>query len=177
MILGIRRSVAVLAACGVAASVAAYVGSYGGMTFDGLPVWAIVMHVGIFVLWIPMCLAEYASLRDRSFFWKAFSRGKPKWVVPTIQLIGLLFAAHFILFLIESHAATPQINAGQYVLDNHGQILKVITQREYLHLKGAELRIFASGWMCFYFVSLTYWWFPKPQAQPAADTANDGRGS
>jgi hypothetical protein len=165
MILAIRRSISVVAACGLAASVAAYLGSYIGMTMDGLWFWATGLHIGIFILWVTMCVLEYASMRDRSFFWKAFSQGKPKWVVPAIKLIGLFFAIHFVLFLIESHAASPQIKDGQYILDNHGQILKVITQREYLHLKGAELRLFATGWATFYAVSVAYWWFPKLPAQ------------
>lgn len=129
---------------------------------DGLSRWAFVLHIGVFVLWLPICVLDYASMKDRSFFWKGFSQGKPKWVIPSIKLLGLFFALHFLLFLIETHAASPQINNGQYVLNNHGQILKVITQREYLHLKGAELRLFATGWMSFYFVSLAYWWFPRP---------------
>jgi hypothetical protein len=166
MIMAIRRSVAVFAACGLAVSIAAYIGSYMGLTMDDISLWAIVIHVGVFVLFIPMCFQNYASLKDRSFFWSEFSNGRPKWVVPTIKLIGLFFVVHFVLFLIESHAASPQIKDGQYVLDNHGQIQQIITQREYLHLKGAELRLFATGWMCFYFVLLAYWWYPRLPKRP-----------
>jgi hypothetical protein len=64
------------------------------------------------------------------------------------------------LFLVQSHASAPEIINGQYVLDNHRQIVKVLTQPEYWTLKGAELRIFATGWIFFYFV-LTMWWFPR----------------
>jgi hypothetical protein len=170
MILAIRRSIAVAAACGLAASIAAYFGSYIGVTMDGLPSWAIVLHIGIFIFWIPMCILEYAPIKDRNFFWKEFSQGKPKWVLPTIKLIGLFFAIHFVSFLIESHFASPQIKDGQYVLDNHGQILKVITQREYLHLRGAELRLFATGWASFYSVSLAYWWFPRLRVRHSIST-------
>src|SRR5580698_3119937 len=122
MNLAIRRSIAVLAACGLAASVSVYVGSFMGLTMDGIPLWAIVLHVGVFILFIPMCLQNYASLRGRSFFWSDFSKGSPKWVVPTIRLIGIFFLIHFVLFLIESHAAVPRIKDGLYVLDDHGQI-------------------------------------------------------
>jgi len=83
------------------------------------------------------------------------------WVVPTFKLLGVFFAIHFVLFLIQSHAASPKIKNGEYILDNHGQIVKVLTEREYFRLKGAELRLFATGWMFFYFVPAAYWWFPR----------------
>jgi len=65
------------------------------------------------------------------------------------------------LFLIQSHGASLQIKNGEYVLDNHGQSVRVLTQREYFVLKGAELRMFATGWMFLYLVPATYWWFPR----------------
>jgi len=175
MILVIRRVVAVLAACGLCASLSAYVGSYVGMTMDSLSRWAIAVGIGPFILLLPMYPANYAALKCRNFFWKGFSYGMPKWVVPTIKLLGLFFAIHFLLFLIESHAASPQIKDSQYVLDNHGQILRVLTRLEYLHLKGAELRIFATGWMFFYFVPFAYWWFPRLR-KPLVGNDCDGTG-
>ncbi len=175
MTVAIRKSIAMLVACGLAASIIAYVGSYLGMTMDAFPIWVIAIHMGIVIFWVPMCVLEYGSLKDRSFFWKGFSHGKPKWVVPTIKLLGLLFAVHFLLFLIESHAASPQIKDGQYILDNHGQTLRLITQSEYLHLKATELRLFATGWICFYSVSLAYWWFPRLRTQLAGSAPEPAR--
>ena len=93
----------------------------------------------------------------------------PKWVVPAINVIRLFCMAHFVVFLVQSRMASPEIINGQYVLNNHGQIVRVLTRYEYLRLKGAELRLFASGWMFFYFVPTMYWWFPR-------NTANQHEG-
>jgi hypothetical protein len=161
MALAIRRVFAILAACGLAASFSAYVGRFVGMTMDNSFRWVIAVGIGLFILLAPMHATNYATLKNRSFFWKGFSQGMPKWVVPAIKFLGLFFIIHFLLFLIESHAASPEIKDGQYVLDNHGQILRMLTQSEYRHLKSAELRLFATGWMFFYFVPLMYWWFPR----------------
>ncbi|MFY9909955.1 MAG: hypothetical protein WCF22_07060 [Candidatus Sulfotelmatobacter sp.] len=171
MILAIRRVLAVLAACGLVTSAFVYIGSYVGMTMDGLFRWAFVLHVGVFILLLPMFALEYSALNARTFFWKGFAEAMPKWVVPTIKLLGVFFTIHFLLFLIQSHAASPQIKSGEYVLDNHGQIVKVLTQREYLGLKGAELRLFATGWMFFYFVPAAYWWFPRNRERLTADAS------
>jgi hypothetical protein len=105
MILMIRRILAVLAGCGLVASVLAYLGSYVGTTMDGLFRWAIVLHIGIFILLLPMYALDYSAVKARTFFWKGFSQGMAKWVVPTIKLLGVFFAIHFFLFLIQSHAA------------------------------------------------------------------------
>jgi hypothetical protein len=158
-----RRVFAVFSACGLAASASAYVGSFFGATMNGLSEWAVVLHVGVFLLLLPMFAVESSSIKDRTFFWAGFGIGTPKWVVGGIKLLGLLFAFHFVLFFFQSHAASPDIKDGEFVLNSHDHIVKVLTQAEYLTLKGAELRLDAMGWMFFYFVLTMYWWFPKRQ--------------
>lgn len=159
-----RRFLALLGGFGLAASVVAYLGSFRGVMFNGFVPWAIVLHGGVFLLTAPMIAIEYSSftfstppwiwfsggrpvergsfswknysagapLWDESFFWNGYSRGMPKWIVPTIKLVGLFFLFQFILLLVRNDAA-----------------------------KTAEMRMFAAGWIFFYFVSAAYWWFPR----------------
>jgi hypothetical protein len=161
MILLVRRVLAVISSCGLAASTAAYIASYFGSTMDSLWHWALLLHMGIFILVLPMFALEYSSIENNVFFWKGFKEGRPAWTVSAITAAGLIFFFHFAFFLIQSHAASPQIKNGDYVLDDHGSIIKVLTYGEYLFLKGAELRIFATGWIFFYLVLAMYWWFPR----------------
>jgi hypothetical protein len=166
MIQVVRRSLAIASACGLLASVVLYIESYCGATMNRIARWAIVLHIGIFALFAPMCAIEYSSIRQRSFFYKGFAREMPKWVAPSINLLGLFFAIHFVLFLVQSHAAVPEIRNGVYVLNDHGRIVRALTQSEYFTRKGAELRLFATGWLFFYFVLTAYWWFPRIRQQP-----------
>jgi hypothetical protein len=53
----------------------------------------------------------------------------PGWAVPSIKLLGGLAIAHFVLFLVLTGATSPEIKDGQYVLNNHGQITRVLSQR------------------------------------------------
>jgi hypothetical protein len=165
----VRKFLAVVSACGLAASTVVYLGSYVGLSMDSLAQRAIILHVGVFLLLLPMFALEWRGLNERTFFWKGFAETMPKWVVPAINVIGLFCMAHFVVFLVQSRMASPEIINGQYVLNNHGQIVRVLTRYEYLRLKGAELRLFASGWMFFYFVPTMYWWFPR-------NTANQHEG-
>lgn len=161
MISAVRRFLALLAICGLFVSTITYVWSYFGATLDGMPRWAIALHIGVFALLLPMYAVEYPALKRRTFFWKGFARSRPNWVVPSIKLFGLFFIIHFALFLAQSHAASPEIKNGEFVLDDHGTVVRILTKSQYQELKGAELRLFATGWMFFYFVPTVYWWFPK----------------
>lgn len=166
-----RRLLALLSSIGVAISLVIYVASFGALTLDRMGNWIFVLHIGIFFLLIAMYAIEYSAIRNRTFFWDGFKRGKPAWSVPSIQFLGLFFIIHFVLFLVLSHAASPEIMNGQYVLNDHGQIRKILTESEYLSLKGSELRIFATGWMFFYFASTMYWWFPRWKGTPDQNQA------
>ncbi len=156
----LRGFMAALSVLGLGASVSAYVGSYSGLTMNTLPLWAIGLHVGTIALILPIIAVEYSAVRERSFFWDKFANGRPKWIVPAMQILGVFFFVHFLVFLIQSHVAGPGIRNGAYVLESHGRIVRVITESEYLKLKAAELRFFATGWMFFYFISSACWCFP-----------------
>jgi hypothetical protein len=170
MLQSIRKVFAVISGCGFAASVVAYIASYGGTTMNSMFRVAILLHLGVFGLLLPMFGIEYSAINKRTFLWKGFGRGMPRWVVPGIKALGLFFIAHFLFFLTSSHAAAPEIINGEYVLNDHGRIVKVLTQSEYLRLKGAELRLFATGWLFFYFVPMMYWWFPRSAQDDGSDS-------
>ena len=161
MALLLRRAIAAIAACGLALSVGTYFASYFGASMDSLWHWALPLHLGIFALYLPVVVLERSSMKGNIFFWEGFKVGRPSWTRSAITAVALLFVLHFVFFLIVSHAAAPEIKDGDYVLNNHGRIVKVLTYPQYLFLKGAELRIFATGWMFFYFTLVMYWWFPK----------------
>jgi hypothetical protein len=161
MIQVVRRSLAIASASGLFASIVIYMASYRGATMDNIAPWAIVLHIGTLVLLLPMCLVNYSTLSQGSFLCQGFGRGMPRWVVPSIKLLGLFFAVHFALFLTQSHASAPENKNGKYVLNDQGKIVKTLTQAEFYKLKGAELRLFATGWMFFYFVLTGYWWFSR----------------
>src|SRR5579872_5720420 len=143
MVLVVRRLLAICSACGLTAGLLIYVRSFLGTTMDGIMGWAIFLHVGVFLLLVPMYALEYSAIRGGTFFWKAF----PKQAARAIQVLGLFCIFHFLFFLVQSHASSPKIENGDYVLDDHGRTVRVISQSEYLSLKGSELRLFATGWM------------------------------
>jgi hypothetical protein len=107
-----RKFLSLTAAYGPIASALVYIGSYSGLTMDRIASLAIGLHVGIFVLLIPMYAVEYSTVNDRTFFRKGFARGMSKWLLRGIQLLGLFFAVHLVLFLVQSHGAAPKSKTG-----------------------------------------------------------------
>ena len=156
----IRRVLFVVAIVGLASSVAVYFASFRGLTLDSMFGWLLLIHLSVFLVMVPIFVIERSAIRQRTFFWKDFLVGKPSWVYPGIKILGAIFAVHFVLFLVLSHAASPAIVNGDYVLNDHGHIKKFLTETQYRSLKGHELRIFPTGWMDFYAVAAVYWWFP-----------------
>ena len=150
-----RKLVAIAAAPGLIAGIYIFIASFFGLTVDKLGPKVFLLHLGIFALFIPLVGVERSSKRVDPF------RGKPRWVIRSIQILFLLFVVVFFTFLALSHAASPEIVNGEYVLNSHGRIVGHISERDYLLLKAWELRLFAAGWILAYFAIMAHWWFPR----------------
>lgn len=146
---------AIAAVPGLIAGICIFVASFFGLTMDKLGAKAFLLHLGIFAIGIPLVVVERWGKGVNPF------RGKPRWVLRSFQILFLLFVAVFFTFLALSHAASPEVINGEYVLNSHGKIVGHISERDYLFLKGWELRLFASGWIVAYYALMMYWWFPR----------------
>jgi hypothetical protein len=150
-----RKVMAIAAGPGLIAAICIFVASFFGLTLDKLDGKAFLLHLVIFALAIPLIAVERWSKGVDPF------RGKPRWALRTMQILFLLFVVAFFSFLALSHASSPAIIDGEYVLNSHGKIVGHISERDYLFLKGCELRLFASGWILAYFAIIMHWWFPR----------------
>jgi hypothetical protein len=152
-----RKVIAIAAAPGFILGIYIFAASFFGLTMDKLGPKAFLLHLGIFALGIPLVFVERWSKGVDPF------RGKPRWVVHSMQILFTLFVVVFLVFLALSHAASPEFLNGEYVLNSHGKIIGYISERDYLFLKGWELRLFASGWIAVYYALMMHWWFPRQE--------------
>src|SRR6516164_10570767 len=109
-----RKVMAVAAAPGLIAGIYIFIASFFRMTMDKLGGKALLLHLGIFALAIPLVIVERWSKGVDP------NRGKPRWVVRSFQVLFVLFVAIFFTFLALSHVASPEIMNGAYVLYHHG---------------------------------------------------------
>jgi len=57
------------------------------------------------------------------------------------------------LFAI-SQSGVPDIKNEQYILQNHGQLIRILTEQEYHHYKANEVRGFSGHWIAFYGIAM-----------------------
>jgi len=157
-----RRCLAFLSVCGIAATILAYITSFFGGWIDISLLWVAPLGFGALALGMPIRFIEPSS-KFPSYFWTEFTQGMPKWVFPFLILVWLTTAAHFAWFSFHVGFGVPEIKDGQYVLDNHTEVLKVLTQSEYLSLKGAQVRMIATVMISMYAVPTIYWYFRRPE--------------
>lgn len=121
-----------------------------------------LLHLGIFVVWLPTVLdmkknKELIEFKQSGMlnrmnpfeFFKIIFKDKPIWLT-VMAAGGFIYALiNFALFM-SSQIGVPTVENGQYILQNHGQLIKAITAIEYHHYKANELRGFSGHWLAFY---------------------------
>lgn len=82
-------------------------------------------------------------------FYKIIFKETPTWMA-IIAGAGFIYA--FINFMLSmfSQQGTPSIQDGQFILQNHGKLIKNLTEQEYHHYKANEIRGFSGHWVLFY---------------------------
>ena len=121
-----------------------------------------VLHLGIFVVWIPTVLylknnEELKTFKESGMlnqmnpfgFYKIVFKQTPTWLA-VLAVGGIFYTfANFMLFM-GTQIGTPDIEGGHYILHNHGELIKTITEQEYHHYKANEVRGFSGHWIAFY---------------------------
>jgi hypothetical protein len=76
----IRKFFAFLSACGLIASIVAYIDTFSVVRMDFIFRLWIIFIVGWMFLLAPIYFLEYPASQTSSFLWKGFTRGMPSWV-------------------------------------------------------------------------------------------------
>jgi len=124
-----------------------------------------LLHIGIFIVWIPVVLdlknnEELQAYKQSGMtnrmnpieFYKIVFKETPTWM-SIIAIGGFFYAFINFMFFMSSQSGTPDIKDGQYILQNHGQLIKTLTLQEYHHYKANEVRGFSGHWILFYGVA------------------------
>ncbi|GAA4840690.1 hypothetical protein [Algivirga pacifica] len=144
---------------------------------DSIPfVW--MLHLGIFVVWVPavLLLKDNPELQQLNAsknknplkFYGILFKNAPK----PVMVISLFFFAYaminFFLFMQSGGGGVPSIIDGKYVINNHGNIIKELTEAEFFKMKANEIRGFSGHWIAFYSLSMGILW-PKAQVNNSSN--------
>jgi hypothetical protein len=135
-------------------------------------VWS--LHLGIFVVFIPFVLSSRKVLGPKPSL-AELREIFPGWVV---ALGGVIFAyaiLNFLLFMLATQGGSPSIHDGNYVLEDHGRLIRTLSASEYASFKANEIRGFSGHWLVFYFVPFAYFMFRKESnSSLKTDAPKDG---
>ena len=99
-------------------------------------------------------------------FFRVIFRNTPTWLA-IVAIVGFYYAiVNFTLFMFSQHG-TPSIKDGQFVLENHGQLLATLTEKEFHHCKANDTRGFSGHWVAFYGIAMAVLF--KKRAQNPSD--------
>ncbi|MFS2016477.1 hypothetical protein ACEN88_07855 [Massilia sp. CT11-108] len=119
-----------------------------------------LLHVGIFVVFVPFVFSSRKVLGTRPSL--ADMRALvPGWVFFAGAAVWLYMMINFALFAAATQGGNPAVEAGKYVLKNHGRLIRELSGAEYEALRANELRGFSGHWLLFYFVPFAYFLFAK----------------
>ncbi|MES2812013.1 MAG: hypothetical protein V4670_06040 [Bacteroidota bacterium] len=127
-----------------------------------------LLHIGIFIVWLPVVLdlknneelQEYkqsgtVNRMNPIDFFKIVFKDTPTWM-SVIAIGGFFYAFINFLLFMTSQGGTPEMRDGLYILHNHGQLIKTLTEQEYHHYKANELRGFSGHWILFYGIATAF---------------------
>jgi len=142
---------------GLIASAIAHFSTYAGVDpQEAFPaVW--LLHVGIFVVWIPALMVQN-RLRPQNAS-RDLLGGAPRWMR---LLTGTLFAyalLNFIVFLLlmpnKVGGSTHRNADGTYTITKRGEVVYQMDEAGYHHYRALEVRGFSGHWMLFYSAGMT----------------------
>jgi hypothetical protein len=128
-----------------------------------------VLHLGIFVVFIPFFLAVMKAARSHLIrsWWSVF----PWWAIGVIFAAGIYLGANFTTSFVEpSKQGKPEIQNGQFVLVSREKTIHTISEQEYYLRRNYNVRGFSGHWIFFYLIPTLYFWFGV-RTQPSNKTS------
>jgi hypothetical protein len=119
-----------------------------------------LMHLGIFVVFVPFVFSSRKTLGAKPKF-AEIRAAFPTWVVVVGICIFAYAVLNFALFMMATKGGSPSVQDGQYLLLNHGKLIRELTFVEYTAFRTNEIRGFSGHWLVFYFVPFAYFVFRK----------------
>jgi hypothetical protein len=125
-----------------------------------------LFHIGVFAVWIPLIFnlrnnellmsyqrSDFLQKMNPNWLFKIVFKNTPPWM--TAISVGGFFYVFVNSILGETFQnGTPQIKDGQFILQNHGDLIRILTEHEYHLYKANEIRGFSGFWIAFYGIAM-----------------------
>lgn len=127
------------------------------------PIW--ILHLGIFVVFIPFVLATQPIQREHQrHALKIILQAVPLWAKLVLGFVFAYAMINFMLFIGLSEGGSPAIENGRYILQSHGTFIRELTESEYNWQQAYITRGFSGHWLLFYLAPAVYFLFNQKDA-------------
>jgi len=123
---------------------------------EGIP-FSTPLTITVFVIWLAaiLTLNQIGDLKTMDLktrlnpikFWGTMFKGTPKWVL-ALAIASFIFGMVNIGLMISDFGVTGIID-GKYVVHNHGQVMKELTEKEFMIAKSKELKAITAAHILF----------------------------
>jgi hypothetical protein len=129
-----------------------------------------VLHIGIFAVWGPFVFSSLKTFGGRPRL-ADIRAAFPAWVIVAEAAVFVYAGVNFLLMMKMSGGGSASLRDGAYVLEDHGRLIRLITQAEYTAFQANELRGFSGHWLLFYFMPFAFFVLRKRNEDPADPSA------
>jgi hypothetical protein len=143
-----------LSLIGFAASLCVHLSSWGHQPLGIEQTWP--LHVGIFVVFIPMALGQKSDARGPAERRKSQYPHAPPWMNKVLAVCGLYAVVNFFVFFALTIAFTPNVRErdGRQVIEKNHEVVRPATEDEVRIYHARIARGFSGHWMVFYWAAL-----------------------
>lgn len=134
-------------------SIAAHATTYFGIDPQAEYPLVWLLHVGVFLIFIPLLVIHKKETGGRfgKIEHSLVMEYAPEWMRVVFIVLTVYTAMNFALCFILLEEGSPDIWDGRYVLQNHGEFIKEVSQEAYQRFVSYEIRLFSGHWIVFYF--------------------------
>lgn len=97
----------------------------------------------------------------------------PPWLRVVCCIAFIYTMINFALFASLMEGGTPAICNGKYCLQNHGRLIRNITQEEFNRFRAYQVRGFSGHWMFFSLIPAVYFLVVRPRLNDSAASEPD----
>ena len=155
-----ERLFAAFAFLGLALSLLVHLSALMGIDVQAKVPYVWLLHGGALLVFIPFVFLISKALPRRPSM--AQMRAVfPDWALLLMAAATVYVAINFFLFLQTGQGGTPELVDGKFVLQVRGNVLKELSESDYVRLRANQVRGFSGHWLLFYFAPLMYFVFRK----------------
>ncbi len=99
---------------------------------------------------------------------EGFAQGAPFFTIPVSWVLHICALGALVWVARAFGGGVPTLLNGQYVISNHGRVLRELSRAQYLNAEGLMLRCTIILFLPVYWIAFTFWCLGKGRSQGAS---------